>query len=180
MSKKATKKAVIEEERERAAASPVTYIFPFVVSLVITGFVCTCFTYLMSATYDMGTVFTLASAIVLTICHKRGQVSTKTLVTISILMGVFVGLFMGAFHIGHFFATHDGSLALFESQGIRAINMASRFDIVCTVRSFLMHLFFNTKYGMIFNISLAGIFDLFISIAFYAYFMVFMGKRLRK
>lgn len=180
MSKKASKKAVIEEERQRAESSPVTYIFPFVVSLVITGFVCTCFTYLMSATYDMGTVFTLASAIVLTICHKRGQVSTKTLVTISVLMGVFVGLFMGAFHIGNFFATHDGALALFESQGIRAVDMASRFDIVCTVRSFLMHLFFNTKYGMIFNISLAGIFDLFISIAFYAYFMVFMAKRLRK
>lgn len=180
MSKKAAKKAVIEEEKEKAAASPVTYIFPFVVSLVITGFVCTCLTYLMCATYDMGTVFTLASAVVLAICHKRGQVSTKTLVTISILMGVFVGLFMGAFHIGHFFASHDGALAMFESQGIQAIDMASHFDIICTVRSFLMHLFFNTKYGMIFNISLAGIFDLFISIAFYAYFMVFMAKRLRK
>lgn len=180
MSKKATKKAVIEEEKERAAASPMTFVFPFVLSLVITGFVCMCLTYLMSATYDMGTIFTLASALVLAFCHKRGQVSTKTTVTISILMGIFIGLFMGAFHIGHFFATHDGALALFESQGIHAIDMASRFDIVCTLRSFLMHLFFNTKYGMIFNISLAGIFDLFISIAFYAYFMSFMAKRLRK
>lgn len=180
MSKKAAKKAQIEAEKAQGDSILQSFVIPFVVSLVITGFVCTCITYLMGAAYDMGTVFTLASALVLALCHKKGAVSMKTTVTISILMGIFIGLFMGAFHIGYFFATHDGSLALFESSGIKAVHMSSRFEIVATVRAFLMHLFFNTKYGMVFNISLAGIFDLFISIAFYLYFMVFMAKRLRR
>lgn len=180
MSKKAARKAQIEAEKVQPESLVQSFVVPFVVSLVITGFVSVCFTYLMSATYDMGTVFTLASSLVLALCHKKGAVSMKTTVTISILMGVFIGLFMGAFHIGHFFATNDGALALFESDGIKAVHMSSRFEIVATVRSFLMHLFFNTKYGMIYSISLAGICDLFISIAFYAYFMVFMVKRLRK
>ncbi len=180
MSKKAAKKALVNQEKELKAQSPMQFIFPFVVSLVITSFVCNFLTWLMSATYDMGTVFTLASSVVLALCYKRGQVSTKTVVTISVLMGVFIGLFMGAFHIGHFFAVNDGSLALFEDEGIKAVDLGSRFGFVSAARAFLMHLFFNTKYGMIFNISLAGIFDLFISIAFYAYFMVFMAKRLRK
>ena len=170
MSKKAARKAQIEAEKAQPESVVQSFVVPFVVSLVITGFVSVCFTYLMSATYDMGTVFTLASSLVLALCHKKGAVSMKTTVTISILMGVFIGLFMGAFHIGHFFATNDGALVLFESDGIKAVHMSS----------FLMHLFFNTKYGMIYNISLAGICDLFISIAFYAYFMVFMVKRLRK
>ena len=180
MSKKAARKAQIETEKAQPESVVQSFIVPFVISLVITGFVSVCFTYLMSATYDMGTVFTLASSLVLALCHKKGAVSMKTNVTISILMGVFIGLFMGAFHIGHFFATNDGALVLFESDGIKAVHMSSRFEIVAMVRSFLMHLFFNTKYGMIYNISLAGICDLFISIAFYAYFMVFMVKRLRK
>ena len=51
--------------------------------------------------------------------------------------------------------------------------------IIDSVRRFLMHLFFNSTYGMIFNISLAGIIDVIISAAFYFFFMRFMIKRAR-
>lgn len=180
MSKKAAKKALVNQEKELKEQSPMQFIFPFVLALVITSFVCTCITWLMSATFDMGTVFTLASAVLLALCYKRGQVSVKTTAIISILMGVFIGLFMGAFHIGHFFAVTPDALTTFEDEGLKAVHLSSRFAPIATVRAFLIHLLFNTKYGMIFNISLAGIFDLFISIAFYLYFVVFMAKRLRK
>lgn len=181
MSKKAAKKALAKQQEEESQSSgAANFALAFVLSLVATSAVCVCICWLMSASYDMGTVFTLASAAVVALCYKRGQVSTKTVLVISILMGLFVGLAMGAFHIGHFFAVTDGALATFEDEGLKAAHLSSRFAAVANIRAFLIHLLFNTKYGMVFNISLAGIFDLFVSIAFYLYFMVFMCKRLRR
>lgn len=179
MSKKKAGKAGNANARRASGAKFDGFVAPFLVSLVITGAICAAIVFTMSGSFDMGTVFTLASAICLGLCAKDGQVSKRTLVLISILMGVFEGLFVGTFHVGYFFATHDGSLVALEQQGLGAIGLASGFGLLDTARRFLMHLFYTTKYGMVFNIGLAGIIDLFITIAFYAYFMIFMVRRLR-
>ena len=136
-------------------------------------------TWLMSGTADMGNILTLAAAAVLALCWHKDQVSNKTLASISVLLGIFVGLLMGAIHIGYFFAVNEGFLLLFEDGGLAAVGLNTGIGIIDVVRRFLMHLFFNSTYGMIFNISLAGIIDVIISAAFYFFFMRFMIKRAR-
>lgn len=179
MSKKKAEKAGKANAKQASSTKFSGLVAPFLISLVITGTLCAAIVFTMSGSFDMGTVFTLASAICLGLCAKSGQVTKKTLVLISVLMGVCEGLFVGTFHVGHFFATHDGSLVALEQQGLDAIGLASGVAPLDTARRFLMHLFYTTKYGMVFNIGLAGIIDLFITVAFYAYFIVFMVRRLR-
>lgn len=179
MSKKKTRKDSNTGAQPRPNAKFNGFAAPFVISLVIAGAICASIVFVMSGSFDMGTVFTLASAACLGLCAKDGQVNKKTLVLISILMGIFEGLFVGTFHVGYFFASHDGSLVALEQQGLEAIGLASGIAPLDVARRFLMHLFYTTKYGMIFNIGLAGIIDLFVTIACYVYFMIFMVKRLR-
>lgn len=178
MSKKAAKKAQIQENaaQERSTAQS---LLAFGASILIMGLLSLGVTFVMSGTADMGNILTLAAAAVLALCWHKEQVSNKTLVSISLLLGVFIGLLMGALHIGYFFAANEGALLLFEEGGLAAVGLDSGISLLDTVRRFLMHLLFNSRYGMFFSISLAGIIDVFVSLAFYVFFMRFMIKRAR-
>ena len=178
MSKKAAKKAQIQESAAQGRGIG-SSLLAFGASVLVMGLVSVALTFVMSGTADMGNVLTLAAAAVLALCWHKEQVSNQTLVFISLLLGFFIGLFMGAVHIGYFFAVNEGSLLLFEDGGLAAVELSSGIGVLDVVRRFLMHLFFNSTYGMIFNISLAGIIDICVSLAFYVFFMRFMVKRAR-
>lgn len=178
MSKKAARKAEMAQSAAQGASVGQS-LLAFGASVLIMGLVSMGITWLMSGTADMGNILTLAAAAVLALCWHKDQVSNKTLASISLLLGIFVGLLMGAIHIGYFFAVNEGFLLLFEDGGLAAVGLNTGIGIIDIVRRFLMHLFFNSTYGMIFNISLAGIIDVIISAAFYFFFMRFMVKRAR-
>ena len=170
--KPATKpaKAVIND-KSMTSALGVGVLFFAIIALVSVVF-----TYVMSAAIDPGIVFALVSAVVMAVCWYKGQASVKTLAIISVILGVCVGLFMGAIHIGIIYSV-DGVLETSEQSGLEAIGMATGIAPLDLVRKFMMHLLYSTKYGMIFHLSFAGILDLFISIACYLLFMGYMVKR---